>query len=126
MVRVDVGVEDVRDAHAPGGGEREIGLDVLQVGIDDRTHAQPGAAEQVRGAAGLEVVVGLEDHERRSFALDAPAAGPPVDDAELHAVGPEALLAQQLDGLDRHHAVRTAAIRDDRDPDAWAALSGGP
>jgi hypothetical protein len=39
-------------------------------------------------------------HASSARALDAPAARAPVDDALLHAVGLEALLAEQLDRLE--------------------------
>src|SRR3990167_4532572 len=64
MVGVHVRVDDVRDAHVLGRGERGVRIDVFLVGIHDGALAEAAAAEQVRGTAGLEVVVGLEDHRR--------------------------------------------------------------
>jgi hypothetical protein len=62
MVGMYVRVDDVRDAHALRFGERSVGVDVFLVGVDNGALTEAAAAEQVRGAAGLEVIVGLEDH----------------------------------------------------------------
>jgi hypothetical protein len=48
-----------------------------------------------------------------ALGLEVPATGTPVDDSLLHAVGLEALPAEDLDRLDRHDAVRAAAVSDD-------------
>lgn len=44
---------------------------------------------------------------------DAPAARAPFRDAQLHPVGAQALAAEQVDGVERHDAVRPATVRDD-------------
>src|SRR5688500_2159425 len=57
-----MGVDHVRDAHAFAVSEAQVVVDVLFMSIDDGTLAEAPAAEQVRGAAGVEVVVRFEDH----------------------------------------------------------------
>jgi ubiquinone biosynthesis O-methyltransferase len=43
-------------------GKLDVGVDVPRLGIDHRARAQAPAAEQVRGTAGVVVVVGPENH----------------------------------------------------------------
>src|SRR3972149_4703897 len=45
--------------------------------------------------------------------FDPSAASAPFDDALLHAVGAKPLLPEKRHGLDGHHAVRSATVRDD-------------
>ena len=48
--------------------------------------------------------------------LDAPSQGAPFGHAMLHAVSAETLSSQEVDRIERHHAVRAAAVRDDVAP----------
>ena len=43
----------------------------------------------------------------------APSLRAPFGHAVFHAVRAEALPSQEIDRIERHHAVRTAAVRDD-------------
>ena len=45
--------------------------------------------------------------------FNAPSLRTPFGHAVLHAVSAEALPSKEIDRIERHHAVRTAAIRDD-------------
>src|SRR5262249_3944769 len=69
--RVDVRIDDVRDAHILGLREAGVRLDVIDSRIDDRAGAQRAAAEEIRGATEVVVVEGAEDHRpsscRRAF-----------------------------------------------------------
>ena len=62
MIGVHVRIDHMGDLHPLVGRERGIGVQITLVRIDDSTLAEAAAAEQVAGAAGLEGVVGPEDH----------------------------------------------------------------
>src|SRR4029450_12564631 len=64
MIRVDVRVDDMRDAHVLAFRERRIRLDVVAARVHHHAFAKCAAAEKVRGAAEVEVVERTKNHRR--------------------------------------------------------------
>lgn len=62
MVRVDVGVDHIEDAHAGFGGGLNVGSRIAN-GIDHHTGRFASAADQVRGSHRIGVQELTEDHD---------------------------------------------------------------
>ena len=55
-------VDDMRQSEALGRRECDVGVDVVRARVDDGPFAQGAAAEEIRGAAEIEVVVRPKNH----------------------------------------------------------------
>ena len=62
MVRLNVRLEDGRDRRPRSLGGLQVGLDELDVRVDDRERRVREAAEEVARAGGLVVEEGPQDH----------------------------------------------------------------
>src|SRR5690606_32431617 len=70
VIRVRVRLDDVVDAHAALGGERDVAIELLEVRIDEHRRARDVATDQVRQATAVTDL--LEEHGARSLAHPAP------------------------------------------------------
>src|SRR2546428_14056793 len=71
MIGMNVGVYNVRDRHILRPGENGISIRVFFMRINEGALSKRAAAEEVSRTAGLEVVVGSEDH---CFTSSSPGA----------------------------------------------------
>ena len=62
VIRMNMRVDDMRQSEALGRRECDVGVDVVRTGVDDGSFAQGAAAEEIRGAAEIEVVVRPKNH----------------------------------------------------------------
>ena len=62
MIGVYMCIDHVSDTHSLGGVEIDVAIQIPLLRIDDGGVSFPGASQNVRGAAGIEVIKRSEDH----------------------------------------------------------------
>jgi hypothetical protein len=62
MIRMDVGVDNVREPEAFARRERDVFVDIVGAGVDDGTFADCAAAKEIGGATEVVVVIRPKDH----------------------------------------------------------------